>query len=126
MKYIATYPLLAACSLTVVNKNEPFIPEYIIPQMLLLWVHNNNRFRGIKYFSCSWMDEARKYNAFNVVLPPKNISDNTHCSQLKAEFKLTKPDFVDVSHLTSADEKAITIMLKPNKREKAEFKFIAE
>ena len=123
-KYVMTYPLLAACSLKVENRDKPFIPEYIIPQMLLSWVHKNNKYRGIKYFSCTWIQEARKYNAFNVVLPPTTYTDE-HCSQLANEFKLSLPEYVDISS-TNEDKKALEIMLKPNQRKQNEMKFIHE
>lgn len=49
-KYIASYltqfPLRAACSLEVINRNVSFIEEYIFPQQLLLWVRENNSFDG--------------------------------------------------------------------------------
>src|SRR5258706_1281390 len=123
---ITTYPLLAACSLVVANKDVSFIPEYIIPQMLLLWVHNNDKFKGIKYFSCSHAEEARKYNAFNIALPPKVFSDDSYCLQLMSEFKTTNPYFVDISDIASINDKAISIMLSSSKVEEAEFKFINE
>ena len=36
------YPLVLACSFTNVNGKAPFKQEYIIPQMLMQWVHRNN------------------------------------------------------------------------------------
>ena len=101
IKFISTYPLIAACSLAVKDKDKPFSPEYVIPQMLLLWVHHNkSKYGGIKYFSCSRYKEAQKYNAFNVVMPPdKFLPSEEHCPKLTREFKVSKPRFVDVQEI---------------------------
>jgi len=103
IKFVSTYPLIAACSLVVMDKSKPFLPEYIIPQMLLLWIHNKSAesgYRGIKYFSCTGYKEARIYDAFNVVLPAqKNAPLSGHCPQLKQEFELSEPKFVDVQEI---------------------------
>ncbi|PWS26195.1 hypothetical protein DHW03_15485 [Pedobacter yonginense] len=49
--YLMAWPLIAACSLKVSNPNSHFKPEYIIPQLLLQWVRNENEVDGIKYNS---------------------------------------------------------------------------
>lgn len=95
VRYILTYPLMAACSLIVAKKNNSFIPEYIIPQMLLLWIHNNGRHRGIAYFSSTSNENARIINAYNIVLAPVSIAENGYCKQLAKEFKLINPIFFD-------------------------------
>ena len=64
--YLLWYPLIASCSYIRVNKKDPFAAEYIIPQLLMQWVRNemcskqNNgceKLVGIRYFSCSSVDE---------------------------------------------------------------------
>ena len=104
VKMITTYPLMAACSLIVEDKNQNFLPEYIIPQMLLSWVRKNENIRGIAYISCSNAQWARYYNAFNVVLPPKKAAKKGHCEKLKKEFKLSQPEFVELSKIFSNRE----------------------
>jgi hypothetical protein len=103
VRFVVTYPLIAACSLVVMDKGKVFSPEYIIPQMLLLWVHNKsnqNGYRGIKYFSCTRYEEARRYSAFNVVIPAqKNSPLNGYCPKLKEEFELIEPKFIDVQEI---------------------------
>lgn len=46
-----TWPLLAACSFINAKREAPFIPEYIVPQMILQWIVETNKFDGIRYFS---------------------------------------------------------------------------
>lgn len=101
VKMIATYPLMAACSLIVENKNQNFLPEYIIPQMLLSWARKSKDVSGIAYISCSNAQWAKYYNAFNIVLPPKTAAKNGHCEKLKNEFKLSEPKLVELSKIFS-------------------------
>lgn len=96
-KMITTYPLMSACSLSIIDKRDKFIPEYVIPQMLLGWVRKNSKYRGIAYFSSSANIETRKHTAFNVVLPPVIVDDTGYCERLKREFKLSAPQKVNVS-----------------------------
>src|SRR5260370_14148207 len=45
------WPLLAACSISVLHPMEPFISEYVLPQLLLQWVRQSSELHGIRYFS---------------------------------------------------------------------------
>lgn len=47
--YIYSYPLRVACSLIVKNKNDKFIAEYIVPQLLMQWIRDTKKFDGVKY-----------------------------------------------------------------------------
>lgn len=109
VNYISTYPLIASCSIKVLDKSSKSeITEYIIPQMLLAWVDANEKYRGIKYYSCSRLNEARKYNAFNVVLPPQRGTTSTgYCPKLKCEFKVSQPELTEISNINLLEAKSI-------------------
>lgn len=50
--FIVFYPLIVACSLAVKNKNNPFKPEYILPQLFYQVIHAvGEGFDGICYAS---------------------------------------------------------------------------
>ena len=50
--FIVFYPLIVACSLAVKNKNDPFKPEYILPQLFYQVIHSvGEGFDGICYAS---------------------------------------------------------------------------
>ena len=50
---LKTYPLILSCSFANASGKAPFKQEYIIPQMLMQWVHRNkDKYNGISYFSC--------------------------------------------------------------------------
>lgn len=98
------YPLVLACSFTNANGKAPFKQEYIIPQMLMQWVHrNNNKYNGISYFSCIDMrSERRIWNAYNLVIPALPPYDNDGLSlALKEHFNWSMPVYVQAPILAS-------------------------
>ena len=99
ISFVITYPLMAACSLITADKGDNhFIPEYVISQMLLLWVRNNKKGCGVAYLSSSEFDKARDHTAFNVAIPARRVNKKGHCRKLKQEFRLSDPRFVDVTN----------------------------
>lgn len=99
IKSMVTYPLLLACSLIVKDRNKPFIPEYIIPQMLLSWVRDNVACRGIAYKSNSSIEHVRSYYAYNMVFPTISCPKKGHCEQLLSNFKVSHPQRVSISQI---------------------------
>ena len=85
------WPLLASCSVKLKNRKASFVPEYIIPQMLLEAVRNEDIADGISYLSmqsskfffesCSVM--------INYVFPAKEIRADGICPQLAGLFEWT-------------------------------------
>lgn len=91
-RYLMTFPLIACCSVKVKNYSDTFKPEYIVPQLLLQWVRNNDEIDGIRYKS-THIDPIlykQKGEIFNVVLPVRENKNTGHCSQLKSIFKMTE------------------------------------
>jgi hypothetical protein len=88
--YIRTWPLIAACSIRILDRQEFFFPQYIIPQLLLEWVRTEKRFDGIRYFSTR-SDPSHYYGRSNCVFPARNIKPRGFCSYLTDRFKLTPP-----------------------------------
>ena len=119
--YLQLYPLIAACSIIAKCKKDPFVPEYIIPQLLMQWLRNKNDTRvhqsdsvnyselcGIRYFSCRSIKAAEK--DYNYVFPvcintcsERNDGNNIdYCNILSNAFKFTLP--VILSHYQSDEE----------------------
>lgn len=107
-RYLYWYPLIAACSFIRKSKSDPFSPEYIIPQLLMQWVREQNEkssphkeLIGIRYFSCASRKAAEL--GFNYVFPVSGKSeeslDNHYCSVLANAFKLTKPIIIEKADL---------------------------
>lgn len=92
IRYLITYPLQVACSIKVADHSVLFIEEYIIPQLLLLWVKENGKYDGILYKSSVNNDEVKKLGFFNVVLPAKRIKDG-YCEHLNDLFLVSEPKY---------------------------------
>ncbi|MGE8206037.1 hypothetical protein ACQKP0_15955 [Heyndrickxia sp. NPDC080065] len=90
--YLVCWPLIAACSIHVKNKEAPFKPEYIIPQLLLQWVRNSNQFDCIRYFSVHTETNLdNHFLSFNYVFPVKSSNEKGYCKELIKLFKMTEP-----------------------------------
>lgn len=115
IKYMKWYPLLSACSYIRHFRNDPFSPEYIIPQLFIEWIRSKNSgaVLGIKYFSCSSLN-AYKFDC-NYVFPSSGIpyhsrrNKSDYCCMLSHRFKLTMPkridDLDDCKHFLDNDKK---------------------
>lgn len=81
-----TIPLIAACSYATSTEECNFREEYIVPQMLMSWVQKKNDMIGILYSSSSPYDRARKYSAYNIAIPTREIDSDGYCKFLKRIF----------------------------------------
>ncbi len=90
-RYVITWPIIFCCSIKVKNKDDIFKPEYILPQLLLQWVRQNDMIDGIRYFSTNIdRDNSLSEGDFsNFVFPVKGSERNGHCSELSSLFYLT-------------------------------------
>jgi hypothetical protein len=109
-KYIANYlvhfPLRAACSLEVANRDVSFIEEYMFPQQLLLWVRENDCYDGIVYRTSSAIEKAREWNYINLVMPAKDI-EGGYCKHLNNLFTITEPVKVEIRSIIYEHHKQI-------------------
>lgn len=92
---VIIWPLLAACSISVLKKKSTFKPEYIVPQIVLQLLRNNvfgKNIHGIRYFSTNY---GNKYHSLtlgsNFVFPVKNSQPSGLCPDLIKLFHLTEP-----------------------------------
>ena len=94
--YLKFFPLIIASTIPVINGDDIFKPEYLLPQMILEWVIEKRReinAIGVYYTS------AFKNNEFyeldhewdNVVLPVQKTSEKSICQELASLFTMTKP-----------------------------------
>lgn len=93
LKYLYTYPLRAACSVTVAHPEGRFREEYIIPQLLLQWIRKDKDFYGVKYESCKSSDEVRNIGEYNLVLLTKDFDKDGYDKFLRNNVKISKPHF---------------------------------
>lgn len=95
-------PLIIASDFAVLNPNDPFKPEYIIPELIMECliryrqeVLNDNVVLGIKYKSTSAKSENLYFSAtrkeyenkfYNYVFPPIETNNKEHCTKLLKAF----------------------------------------
>lgn len=86
--YLILLPLIACCSIRVMNPNDTFKPEYIVPQLLLQWIQQSGKYDGISYFSTKFdnytRDNFQMYQ--NFAFPVKERKDKGICEKLHAKF----------------------------------------
>lgn len=99
LKYIYTYPLRAACSVVVEHHGARFIEEYIIPQLLLQWVRNDEDFDGIRYESCSSSEDVKSFGGHNIVLVTKQFDIDGYDIKLRNCIGISSPQRFDFSPL---------------------------
>lgn len=94
VNYATCWPLIAASSIKVLHDGEPFIYEYIIPQMILQWAMSNAECDGIRYFSTRFTpDPEAIIGTVNYVFPATHdFGPQTGYSQrLRNSFEFTDP-----------------------------------
>jgi hypothetical protein len=89
------WPLLFACSLFGSYKNDPYKPEYIVPQFLLQWIRHKVILNGIAYLSIDTNPQnIDPFLCINYVFPVHDM-DPEICKYLSQIFKISKPKRCD-------------------------------
>jgi hypothetical protein len=97
------WPLVAACSIKVLDKQAPFKPEYIISQLLLQHVTSSRSYDGIMYRSTMvGVEIAPDEKCVNLVFPCRDFSKPDYCEYLRSKFELTKPISWRLAQLSNA------------------------
>lgn len=86
------WPLIASCSIRVLNSRSPFVPEYIVPQLVLQWLRNESDWDGLRYFSTRIKQYTDDPSAeVNYVFPVRQRSEQGCCQVLAETFALSEP-----------------------------------
>ena len=90
--YLTLWPLLAAAT---VRKRAPAPerqPEYVIPQLLMLWVRESDSYIGIRYFT-SKSDRSTNSNDWpiDLALPARTLKASGYCDFLRTHARWTEP-----------------------------------
>jgi hypothetical protein len=90
--HVLLWPLMAACTIRVLHHGKPFIPEYIIPQMLLQWVRSHADLDGIRWFSTHISGVVENPHwVSNYAIPVQSSESQGFCAALKKKFIITEP-----------------------------------
>ncbi|MBK9285867.1 MAG: RES domain-containing protein [Sphingobacteriaceae bacterium] len=92
-KHLIVWPLIASCSVKVLDREAAFKPEYIIPQLILQIVRKEKKWDGIR-FSSTHIDLNKMKSAkgafYNYVLPVKENKNDGYCDKLNELFEMTE------------------------------------
>jgi len=94
--YLKFFPVIIASTIPVINSDDIFKPEYLLPQMILEWVIEKRReinAIGVYYTSAFKNDEFYDldHEWDNLVLPVQKTSGKGICQELVSLFTMTKP-----------------------------------
>jgi hypothetical protein len=86
------WPILAGCSIKVLSPGAPFVPEYILPQMLLQRTRSSSSIHGIRYFSTKVGQHVDDPSAAtNYVFPARARTASGYCADLRQQFQVSDP-----------------------------------
>ncbi len=97
LNYIITYPLAASCSIKVNDRKDRFVEEYVVPQMLMHWIRENDDFDGVKYKSSRNTTLVQGMGAINVALPVKKFRTDGLCESLTSKITVSDIAYLDVN-----------------------------
>ncbi len=114
--YLRWWPIMAVCTVAVKNENDPFKPEYIIPQFVLQYIlEEKDDSIGIKYMSIKagrisekhYETDSRIYT--NYVIPVRSSvkSADGFCKVLSEQFEVTNT-------VSGKDHQMISGMVRDN------------
>jgi len=111
LRYFVSFPLTLACTIKVHNIEASFKPEYIIPQMLLEYVINNDKIDGIKFPSTKVNYQSlTEVESYNYVFPVRTNKKEGLCDKLTSLFKLTDPTSLEMEELLNNPVNPITYL----------------
>lgn len=94
--YTLLWPLVLACSFRVLHRGVPFVPEYVLPQLLTSWLAERPTHVGVRYFSSRPTKLLGPRHGSNLALPPWAHADHGHCTYLDDLFEVSRCySFVD-------------------------------
>ncbi len=91
-KFVMIWPLVFTSSIRVKHNDDTFKPEYIIPQLLLQWVRENENIDGIAYQTThiDFSETLSEGEFLNIVLPVKDNRSMGLCKSLIQKFNMTE------------------------------------
>lgn len=98
--YLRWWPIMAVCSIAVKNEDDPFKPEYVIPQYVLQYFleDTTDKSIGIKYMSIKvgqiskkqYESDYRTYANYVIPITSSVADDKGFCSVLSNRFEIKR------------------------------------
>ena len=98
-RYILTYPVVAACSLRVRDRECIYVEEYAFPQMLMQWVRESDDFDGVLYRSARYTYLVEGVCAVNIALLAKEFREDGLDKKLTSSLEVSEVAYFDVSSI---------------------------
>lgn len=96
INYIITYPLAAASSLKITKRESKFVEEYVIPQIFMQWIRENEKFDGIRYKSSLATNLVKGMGAINIALPVNKFRADGLCDRLTSKITVSDIAYFNV------------------------------
>ena len=101
--FLSTYPFYLSCLMKVAHPNQPFKPEYIIPQLLLQYIKKQDMLDGIIYSSTK--DHTLVGETYcNIVIPAREMATEGYCRKAKMYYHITEPILIDLVDIDRSEE----------------------
>ena len=104
IKHLYSYPFRAACSIPSARRKTDCIEEFIIPQLLMKWISQNELLDGIMYQPCKDNSEVRCYGGHNIAMLTKDYDEEGFDKKLRREILVDQPIHIDIDKMP-ADRK---------------------
>mgnify|MGYP001109861513 CR=1 FL=1 len=97
LRYIMIYPIAAACSVKVKDRNTKFVEEYVFPQLFMQWIRETDEFDGVRYKSSLNTSLVDGMGAINIALPVKEYRADGLDRRLAEKITVSDIGYLDVN-----------------------------
>ena len=97
LRYIIIYPIAAACSVKVKDRNTKFVEEYVFPQLFMQWIRETDEFDGVRYKSSLNTNLVDGMGAINIALPVKEYRADGLDRRLAEKITVSDIGYLDVN-----------------------------
>lgn len=97
LRYIMVYPIAAACSVKVKDRNTKFVEEYVFPQLFMQWIRETDEFDGVRYKSSLNTNLVDGMGAINIALPVKEYRADGLDRRLAEKITVSDIGYLDVN-----------------------------
>ena len=97
LRYIMIYPIAAACSVKVKDRNTKFVEEYVFPQLFMQWIRETDEFDGVRYKSSLNTNLVDGMGAINIALPVKEYRADGLDRRLAEKITVSDIGYLDVN-----------------------------
>ena len=125
-EYLTLWPLLAAVTVRRVEPSPEHPPEYVVPQLLMLWVRASADFLGVRYFTSR--DDPAPWNTndhpINLAVPARTAKLVGYCEFLRARARCTEPQ--RLTSVAAMDTRELATPAAADRREEHFGRYLVE